>query len=94
LKFGQSLPTKGAGGFDYRGCRTRAAFRESEAKSERIGPRKKRISRIDILFDHSFIDDPRDRWDYYVYVTFANDVPRAIGIKDGKALLDMLRELG
>jgi DNA invertase Pin-like site-specific DNA recombinase len=48
---------------------------------------KKRIKRIDMAFDMSHIDDPRDRLDYCIYVHFSNDVPRAIGIKDGKALL-------
>jgi DNA invertase Pin-like site-specific DNA recombinase len=48
---------------------------------------RKRISRIDICFDQTEIDDPRDRLDYFCYVKFANDVPRAIGVKDSKALL-------
>ena len=44
---------------------------------------KKRISRIDVDFDMSHIDDPRDRLDYSVYIRFLNGARRRSGLRTG-----------
>jgi hypothetical protein len=52
---------------------------------------KKRIAKIEVSFDMSHIDDPRDRLDYGVLIRFINGALRVIGVKDGKALAAKLR---
>jgi hypothetical protein len=60
---------------------------------------KKRIAHIEVAFEQEEID-PRDRLDYFAYIRFINGARRAIGLKDGHALLlkiegdlEMLRKL-
>jgi hypothetical protein len=61
---------------------------------------RKRIARIDVAFEPIEEDDPRYRWDYFVYVRFINGARRAISMKGEHTLLfkiegdlELLREL-